>query len=211
MDVSTKTRESFSGKTAFSNIVKFSARKEDKAIQTGPFLDACLGVVSILDKLGSAFSVPKKDVLGNIKKIREHYQTDPGRYKTLDVFLETKQCTGAVLWLKRALEFLLAFMDSLLRDNSSGVENENLRHNILQAYESTLKRYHGKMTQFVFSNIARLVPHRTEFLRAMLTESDAKIEMVFIDLSLYIPDFRSNIVTVDEMLIAHGLDEQKVV
>ena len=34
---------------------------------------------------------------------------------------------------------------------------------------------------------------------------------VFIDLSLYIPDFRSNIVTVDEMLIAHGLDEQKVV
>ncbi|GFS01338.1 glycolipid transfer protein [Elysia marginata] len=111
----------------------------------------------------------------------------------------------------RALEFLLAFINSILQDHSDGVEKENLRHNILQAYESTLKRYHGKMTQFVFSNIARLVPHRTDFLKTMMTESDATLEMVFVDLGLYLPNFKSNICAVNDMLVAHGLDEQKVV
>ncbi|RUS79146.1 hypothetical protein EGW08_013093 [Elysia chlorotica] len=210
--MSAATGESlFSGKTSFSNIAKFPPIGKDKVIQTEPFLDACTGVVSILDNLGTAFSVPKKDVLGNIKKISECYQTNPGLYKTLNVFLENKKCTAAVLWLKRALEFLLAFIDSLVRDHSSGVEKENLRNNILQAYEPTLKQYHGRMTQFVFSNIARLVPHRTEFLKAMMTDSDAKLDMVFNDLSLYIPDFKSNISTVGEMLVLHNLDEQKVV
>lgn len=211
MAVATIASSSFSGKTAFSSIARFPDIKGNKVIETRPFLDACSGVISVLDKLGTAFSVPKKDVLGNIKRINDCYQTNPELYKTLTVFAERKQCTGAVLWLKRALEFLLAFINSILEDHSSGIEKESLRPNILQAYEPTLKRYHGKMTQFVFSNIARLVPHRSDFLKTLMTESDATLDMVFVDLGLYLPNFKSNTSAVNEMLIAYGLDEQKVV
>ncbi|GFO32830.1 C1orf50 homolog [Plakobranchus ocellatus] len=207
----TEDQPTFTEKTAFANIVRFPVVGDDNLIETKPFLDACSGVLSVLDKLGSAFSVPKKDVQGNIKRVTECYETDPNLYKTVNVFMEKKQSPGSLLWLKRALQFLLAFIDSILQDHINGTEKESLRQNVLQAYEPTLKPYHGKMTQFLFSNISRLVPHRKDFLVAMLSEPDATLDMVFHDLQLYLPDFRRNVQIVNDLLVQHGLDEQKVV
>uniref|UniRef100_A0A0B6ZMY2 Glycolipid transfer protein domain-containing protein n=1 Tax=Arion vulgaris TaxID=1028688 RepID=A0A0B6ZMY2_9EUPU len=65
-----------SSKTMFGIITKFDP-VQGRVIQTEHFLQACKELTNILDCLGTSFLLAKKDIMGNIKKIEEQFQTRP--------------------------------------------------------------------------------------------------------------------------------------
>lgn len=50
----------------------------------------------------------------------------------------------------------MLFMDGIVSDSKNGTINEDLRPLCLQAYEKTLKNYHGWMVQQIF-NVSHVV------------------------------------------------------
>uniref|UniRef100_A0A2C9LZD5 Glycolipid transfer protein domain-containing protein n=1 Tax=Biomphalaria glabrata TaxID=6526 RepID=A0A2C9LZD5_BIOGL len=150
----------FSGNTIFGNLKQFSKLNEKKTINTELFIQACKDVTTLLDRLGAQFSIAKKDMLGNVKRIEERFNTNKSQYTTLNSIMEEdskdspKGHTSAIvgiLWLKRGLEFLCAILDGLLKAYEKKVIDDNLRPIILEAYEKTLKPYHGMVSKFLFS------------------------------------------------------------
>ncbi|BFZ05392.1 hypothetical protein BsWGS_08431 [Bradybaena similaris] len=214
MSGNTQEPPQFTSKTIFGTITKFEDI-QDKTIKTEHFLRACTDVTGILDHLGTSYTLAKKDMLGNIKRIDEHYRKDPAKYATLNVILEVEaeSCVDkklsnlalAFIWLKRALEFLRAFISGLSAEHHSKVEEENLRQTVLHAYETTLRPYHGLMTQFLFTNIARLVPYRRNLLKTLMLETSATVDMVISDIDLYLVNFTATLELLGELLTHFGL------
>ncbi|XP_059146278.1 glycolipid transfer protein-like [Physella acuta] len=207
----------FSDKTIFGILSKFQSIDEHETINTVQFLRACSDVTTILDRLGSQFALPKKDMLGNIKRIEDRYLTDPTLYSSLNAIMEKDSKEGhknssaiiGIIWLKRGLEFLRAFIKGLSRDYHNKVQEENLRTTVLKAYETTLKPYHGVISKFLFSNLTRFVPYRKDFLKALITDPEGTVETLFIDIDLYLPNFSDNVDLVETLLNLHGLNSQE--
>uniref|UniRef100_A0A0B6ZLF3 Glycolipid transfer protein domain-containing protein n=1 Tax=Arion vulgaris TaxID=1028688 RepID=A0A0B6ZLF3_9EUPU len=140
-------------------------------------------------------------------------------YTTLNVILEEEShvkikpsnLSLAIIWLNRALQFIRAFTSGLSREYRNKVAEENLRTTILQAYEGTLRPYHGAMTQFLFSNIARLVPCRKSFHRALMMDKTASVDMVISDIDLYLPTFSDTLDLLEELLNEFELTSAEVV
>ncbi|KAK7474330.1 hypothetical protein BaRGS_00034378 [Batillaria attramentaria] len=137
------------------------------------------------DKFGKAFGLVKKDVAGNIEKIDKQYKKDPEKYKFINAIIEedsgkkdgmTEGCVG-VLWLKRGLDFIHAMFRELLADQKNGVTDENFTPTVNRAYESSLKQYHGWMTQKVIGGVLKLVPYRKDFIDTLKVDSSATAEM----------------------------------
>ncbi|CAG5128419.1 unnamed protein product [Candidula unifasciata] len=208
----------FTSKTIFGTITKFED-VQDRIINTEHFLQACTDITGILDHLGTSFTLAKKDMLGNIKRINEHYKKDVAQFATLNVILEAESHMDkkpsnlalGVIWLKRALEFLRAFISGLSTEHHNRVEEENLRQTVLQAYEGTLQPYHGLMTQFLFTNISRLVPYRRNLLKTLMLDPTASVDMVISDIDLYLVNFSATLKLLEELLTQYGLTtEDKV-
>ncbi|KAH9508296.1 Pleckstrin y domain-containing A member 8 [Bulinus truncatus] len=169
------------------------------------------------DRLGTQFSLAKKDMLGNIKRIEDRFKINPTLYVTLNSILDedskaSQKFTSAVigiLWLKRGLQFLQAFILGLAKDFHNNVQEENMRNIVLAAYETTLKPYHGKVSRFLFANLTRFVPYRSKFIKALMLSDDATVEMIFSDIDLYITDFTENLDMIDSLLNQHGLNSEE--
>ncbi|KAK0057212.1 pleckstriny domain-containing family A member 8-like isoform X2 [Biomphalaria pfeifferi] len=205
----------FSGNTIFGNLKQFSKLNEKKTINTELFIQACKDVTALLDRLGAQFSIAKKDMLGNVKRIEERFNTNKSQYTTLNSIMEEdskdspKGHTSAIvgiLWLKRGLEFLCAILDGLLKAYEKKVIDDNLRPIILEAYEKTLKPYHGMVSKFLFSNLTRLVPSKSNFNKALLLREDATNEMLFKDISLYLENFKDNLELINSLFVQYGLN-----
>ncbi|XP_046841482.1 glycolipid transfer protein-like isoform X3 [Xenia sp. Carnegie-2017] len=169
---------------------RFQPITEDKAIETLPFLQACREIVPFFDILGpTAFAPVKSDINGNIEKLSKKYQEDTVKYKILQDMVRSEMDAGttkaknsstdALLWLKRALSFILVFLEEVLTGE------QDLTKCAKKAYESTLKKYHGWMVQSIFSLAMKAVPYRKDFIKKLgngLDESDVLTEMrVFVN------------------------------
>ncbi|XP_065051536.1 pleckstrin homology domain-containing family A member 8-like [Rhopilema esculentum] len=144
----------------------------DGRIPTKTFLDACSAIVPVFDILGStAFAPVKIDIQGNIKKIRTKFETDEKAFTYLQnmVFQELKSntCTArnsttdALLWLKRALEFIHVFLAEICRGE------QDLSVAATNAYGRSLRKYHGWVVRGVFSLAVKAVPYRKDFMEAL--------------------------------------------
>jgi hypothetical protein len=106
------------------------------------------------DILGStAFGPVKKDMNGNIEKIRARLGDHPVDSKTLEGMLEAeaaegkdKTATQALLWLLRGLQFTMI----ALRLNQADSTQE-LSLSFTNAYEGTLKKYHNFIVKGIFA------------------------------------------------------------
>ncbi|XP_012944496.1 glycolipid transfer protein 1 isoform X2 [Aplysia californica] len=158
--------QQFTDKTAFGVNEKFDAVDNNSEMATAQFLKACVDITSILDRLGTGFSVPKKDIVGNIKRIDEKFKSNPEKYSTLKVIIQDEaqvqaksskitSLAAALIWLRRALSFLLSFISLLSKEYHAGVGEQNLRQTVVTAYQGTLKPFHGRMTQFLFSDLLK--------------------------------------------------------
>lgn len=188
---------------------------EDKRIETKSFLDAASEVVPFFDVLGpTAFAPVKSDINGNIKKLREKFAKDPEKFKTLQDIVESEivenstkvknSATDALLWLKRALQFITVFLREVLTGE------EDLVKCAKKAYENSLKRYHGWMVQGVFSLAMKAVPYRKDFIDK-LGRRKVDEETVLKEMKECVDLLEANIEVVEQFYQKNDLDSSKVV
>ena len=67
-------------------------------------------------------------------------------------------CACSLLWLKRAMQFLVAMIDELAKDPS-----KTLSAAVTDAYENTLKPFHGRMVQTMMWGVTKGLPGRDHF------------------------------------------------
>ncbi|KXL47701.1 hypothetical protein M433DRAFT_3157 [Acidomyces richmondensis BFW] len=137
----------------------------DRAIATTEFLEAAETVAGLFDVLGSvAFSPVKKDMTGNIKKIRDRQLEAPLESETLQDLcrneLKAKKhtATEGLLWLNRGLDFTA----QALRRNLTNPDEE-LSASFREAYTRTLKPHHSFVVKPIFSAAMSATPYRKDF------------------------------------------------
>ncbi|KAJ2698932.1 hypothetical protein H4R19_005563 [Coemansia spiralis] len=137
----------------------------DDGINTAEFLEAAEGVVKLFDLLESAAFYPvKSDITTNIGKVRAKYETDPKAFDTLEKIVRAeanssnRKATQGLLWLKRGLELTALGLKRNL-DNSE----EELSASFTEAYNKTLKQFHGFIVKNMFSVAMLACPDRKTF------------------------------------------------
>ncbi|KAK0144762.1 Glycolipid transfer protein [Merluccius polli] len=167
---------------------QFRQLPADKQVETRPFLEACSYLPYFIDCLGSTIFAPiKAEITGNLTKIKAVYDTNPGKYKTLQQILEGEKdmhgsqwpkvgATLALMWLKRALRFIQVFLQSLADGERDETNPNLLRINVTKAYEASLMHYHGWFLQKIFKAIMYTAPYKTEFLKSLSKGREVKDE-----------------------------------
>jgi hypothetical protein len=157
------------------------------------FVLQVLTSVLYIDLLGSvAFQPVKKDMIGNIKKIRERQLASPGDSSTLQSLVKAELATKShkgtegLLWLTRGLDFTAQAFRADLSSNSgiAATEtkpNKELADVFRSAYKNTLAPYHSFLVKPIFSAAMSATPYRKDFY-ARLTgpgsnPEDTKAEM----------------------------------
>ncbi|KAL2130597.1 hypothetical protein VTI74DRAFT_6196 [Chaetomium olivicolor] len=147
------------------------------AISTTEFLDAAESLTTFFDLLGSvAFSPVKKDMMGNVEKIRKRQLAAPLESQNLQDLvrneLKTKShtATEGLLWLVRGLEFTCVALSQNL-----GSSSDELSESFRNAYGVTLKPHHSFLVKPVFSAAMSACPYRKDFY-AKLGEDEEKVK-----------------------------------
>ncbi|RKF53685.1 Pleckstrin homology domain-containing family A member 8 [Erysiphe neolycopersici] len=138
---------------------------KDNSVSTTEFLEAAESMTVLFDTLGSlAFQPVKKDILGNIKKIRDRQLAAPLDSLSLQELvineLKTKKHTASegLLWLTRGLDFTAAALAQNIAH-----PNEELSISFRGAYAEALKPHHSFVVKPVFSAAMLACPYRKDF------------------------------------------------
>ncbi|XP_044306613.1 pleckstrin homology domain-containing family A member 8 isoform X2 [Varanus komodoensis] len=203
--------------------VRFSDIKllEDGGIPTGEFLQSCYEIVPVLDKLGSTVFAPvKMDFEGNIKKINQKYLTNKEEFSTLQKLVlhevnneEAKvrhSATEALLWLRRGLKFLKAFLTELRNGE------KNIQTALNNAYGRTLRQHHSWVVRGVFALALKASPTYEGFLAALCVDGYDPQDEAFYngmqrDLDIYLPAMEKQLSILDALYEEHGLESDEVV
>ncbi|XP_063754172.1 glycolipid transfer protein [Eleginops maclovinus] len=190
---------------------QFRQLPADRQVETRPFLEAVSYLPPFFDCLGSTIFAPlKADLSSNITKIKAIYDTNPGRFKTLQQILEAEKeihgaewpkagATLALLWLKRGLRFIQVFLQSLV-DGEKDDSNPNLiRVNVAKAYEIALKKYHGWFVQQLFKAALFASPYKTDFMKALSKGRDVKEEECLEKIRKFLINFTATVDAIYDM------------
>ncbi|KAK4247916.1 glycolipid transfer protein domain-containing protein [Corynascus novoguineensis] len=147
------------------------------AISTTEFLNAAESLTTMFDLLGSvAFSPVKKDMMGNIEKLRKRQLAAPLESQNVQDLvrneLKTKShtATEGLLWLVRGLEFTCIALSQNLANH-----DHELADSFRNAYGVTLKPHHSFLIKPVFSAAMSACPYRKDFY-SKLGSDEAKVE-----------------------------------
>ncbi|KAG7274699.1 hypothetical protein CRUP_021140 [Coryphaenoides rupestris] len=184
---------------------QFRQLPADKQVETRPFLEACSYLPYFIDCLGpTIFSPIKAEITGNLTKIKAVYDTNPGKYKTLQLILESEKdmhgtqwprvgATLALMWLKRGLRFIQVFLQSLVNGERDETKPELLRVNVTKAYEASLMHYHGWFLQKIFKAIMYTAPYKAEFLRSLSKGREVKDDECLDKIKKFLVNFSATV------------------
>ncbi|PWA19563.1 hypothetical protein CCH79_00006992, partial [Gambusia affinis] len=197
---------------------QFRQLPADRQVETRPFLDAVSYLPTFFDCLGPTIFAPiKSDIYSNLTKIKAVYDTNPGRYKTLQMLLEAEKemhggewpkvgATLELMWLKRVLKFVQVFLQSLV-DGEKDSSNPNLiRVNVTKAYEIALKRYHGWFVQQLYKAALYATPYKSDFLKALSKGREVKEEECLEKIRKFLINFTSTVEAVYDMFSRMNAD-----
>ncbi|KAK4227460.1 het-c2S [Podospora fimiseda] len=146
------------------------------AISTTEFLEAAESLTTIFDVLGGvAFSPVKKDLLGNVQKIRARQLAAPLESENLQDLVRNElkskshTATEGLVWLVRGLEF------TCLGLSKNVASSEELSDSFRGSYSSTLKPHHSFLVKPIFSAAMSACPYRKDFY-AKLGDDDEKVK-----------------------------------
>ncbi|KAL2152996.1 hypothetical protein VTH82DRAFT_4151 [Thermothelomyces myriococcoides] len=135
------------------------------AISTTEFLDAAESLTTMFDLLGSvAFSPVKKDMMGNVEKIRKRQLAAPLESQNIQDLVRNElkskshTATEGLLWLVRGLEFTCIALSQNLAKH-----DQELADSFRDAYGVTLKPHHSFVVKPVFSAAMSACPYRKDF------------------------------------------------
>ncbi|KAI5444687.1 Glycolipid transfer protein 1 [Lathyrus oleraceus] len=145
------------------------------SLASGLFLldkHAAAVVVSAIDKFGPAMTLVKSDIGGNITRLETLYSSNPSRfnilYSLVQVEIESKtaksssSCTNGLLWLTRAMDFLVALFQNLIEHKDWPMSQA-----CTDAYNKTLKKWHGWLASSSFTVVMKLAPDRKKFIEVI--------------------------------------------
>jgi len=122
------------------------------------------------------------DINGNIERLNKRYEASPEKYSDLFTILEEEvgqnchtdnsSCTKGLLWLKRAMQFVVCLLRLLQADESASLSSA-----ANQAYNEVLQPYHGWITTGIFTVALKIVPSREDFYQNLGTSEKFGEEM----------------------------------
>lgn len=197
--------------SVFSRIASLSkiAMETEGCVLSTPFLAACGQILPVVEKLGTGFALVRMDVNGNITRIQDRQATDPKEYQDLFAIARAEVSSGeaassqsatkAILWLKRAMEFVAALLQLLCED-----QNLTLAAATSNAYSDTLYVYHGWVTSAAFTVALKLVPSREAFFAKFELAADADLVA---QMQTCLLAFKPMLARVHDFLVKGGLDD----
>ncbi|XP_035382602.1 glycolipid transfer protein [Electrophorus electricus] len=190
---------------------QFKQLPADRQVETRSFLEAVSHLPPFFDCLGSTVFAPiRSDVAGNITKIKAVYDSNPGRYRTLQQLLEAEKeqhsaewprvgATLALMWLKRGLRFIQVLLQSLVDGERDESHPNLIRVNVTKAYEIALRKYHGWLVQNLFKAALYAAPYKTDFLKALSKGREVKEEECLEKVRQFLVNFTATIDAIYEM------------
>ncbi|XP_017115017.1 glycolipid transfer protein [Drosophila elegans] len=196
-----------SARIQFKALKGFPANTADK-LETQAFLAASKEIVTVIETFGKLFTPVINDMNGNINKLTKAYGSDVLKYQYLDDLIVLNVnvdnfAANALLWLKRGLQLICAFFENIYNDAQA---KEALKQHLQDAYERTLKPYHGFIVQSTIKIIYSWVPTRSQ----LLGQGAAQEENMEV-LASFLPTMRAHLDAIDALLKAHNLDDAKKV
>lgn len=189
----------------------------DGKINTLQFLESSKGVVGLVEKFGKVFAPVKYDMTGNIEKLTRHYNTNKEQHLYLNSMILAEKEEGgnyaidALLWLRRALQFIHTFFSCVLEDSQQGKKSEDLVPFLKKAYKETLETYHGWMTQKLFGLLSRMCPSRSELMITLALGRENREEAVLREMAVFLVGLDSNIQELIQLYLENGLESNSKV
>ncbi|XP_017096464.1 glycolipid transfer protein [Drosophila bipectinata] len=196
-----------SARIQFKTLKGFPPSTDDK-LETQAFLNAAKEIVTVIESFGKLFTPVISDMNGNINKLTKAYGADVLKYQYLEDLIVLNVnvddfAANALLWLKRGLQLICTFFENIYNDAQG---KEALKQHLQDAYERTLKPYHGFIVQSTIKIIYSWVPTRSQ----LLGQGSALEENMTV-LASYLPTMRSHLDAIDALLKAHSLDDARKV
>jgi hypothetical protein len=147
------------------------------------FAEASLKLISVFDLI-PGMGMASGDMLKNAKTVLAKAEAAPGATLAKLVEDETagldakalgklagdgKTASCALLWLGRALFFIIVLMDTLVKE-----KGKKMSDCVLAGYEVSLKPHHGMMIRGTFSVAVKAAPNRDDFIKK-LGENEEKV------------------------------------
>ncbi|XP_023225548.1 glycolipid transfer protein-like [Centruroides sculpturatus] len=184
------------------------------------FLEASRGIEKFVELLGTAFYPVKNDIHGNIEKLLKIYNMDKEKFKYVnnivesEINLEEEEKIGidALLWLKRALEYIQVFLTCFVEDYQEKKNTEDLTPYFKKAYELKLKPYHGWFVQQLFALCIKVAPFRKDLIKLLGTGMENfNEEIIMNDIEEFLNSLNSNLEIIVAMYDENNLNSTKVV
>lgn len=189
----------------FEDLKGFPVVEKDQLIETEAFLNASNEIVKIIETFGKLFKPITLDMNGNIEKLSISYKKETDKFHYLEdlivknINVDQKYASESLLWLKRGLRLICTFFENIFNDKKN---LENLKKHLQDAYERTLKPYHGWFVQNTVSVIARWAPSRSQLIGC--GELEARNLKA---LEEFIPRMKNVLDRIDALYLEHNLEE----
>ncbi|XP_058101562.1 glycolipid transfer protein 1-like [Magnolia sinica] len=159
-----------------------SVKSDEGEMLTKPFLDVCKLVLPVIDKFGAAMALVKSDVGGNISRLDSKYSSNPSEFNHLYTMVRAEieaktakassSCTNGLLWLTRAMDFLVELFRNLLEH-----PDWTMSQACTDSYNKTLKKWHGWLASSSFSLAMKFAPDRKKFMEVIGGSGDVNDDM----------------------------------
>lgn len=186
-----------------------SVKSAEGEMQTKPFLEVCKQILPVIEKFGAAMTLVKSDVGGNITRLETKYSSNPSEFNLLyslvraEVEAKTAKasssCTNGLLWLTRAMDFLVELFRNLLEH-----QDWTMSQACSDSYGKTLKQWHGWLASSSFSVAMKLAPDRKKFMDVIGGNGD-----IMADIEKFCTTFSPLLQENHKFLASVGLDDLK--
>ncbi|XP_050207063.1 glycolipid transfer protein 1-like isoform X1 [Mercurialis annua] len=157
-------------------------KSEDGQILTKPYLDLCKTILPVLDSFGSSMSIVKSDINGNITRLENKYSSNTAEFYVMQSIVRSEingksaksssSCTNGLLWLTRAMDFLVELFINLLHH-----PEWTMTQVCSDSYNKTLKKWHNWLASSTFSVALKLAPDRKKFMDVIGGKGDINSDM----------------------------------
>ncbi|KAJ4783200.1 Glycolipid transfer family protein [Rhynchospora pubera] len=147
--------------------------RDNNNISSQFLLSVSKQLLRVLDKIGPTFLVLRHDIQQNIQRIEDFNANDKSRSSSLTEIIlketddgtvrKANSCTRALIWLTRSINFTVALLQTLINS-----PNLTLEETVEDAYNNTLKPWHGWISTAASKVALKLIPEREYFISLLL-------------------------------------------
>ncbi|KJE92274.1 hypothetical protein CAOG_03276 [Capsaspora owczarzaki ATCC 30864] len=183
----------------------------DYGIATLPFLNAVHATIPLFDTLGMLTFYPiKADMANNIERLQLRFEQAPERCLTLQRIVDAEvragthrnaeSCAIGLLWLKRALEFVIGFLDNI------GKGEKVVSVAATKAYQQSLEPFYGMVSRGLFNVALLSLPAYSTFMAQLRRRDDVTDEQIIAAICDFCDQMRDFVLILQKFTIDKGID-----